>query len=305
MNDSFVALILTHGRPERVHTLRSLKNSGYTGRWYMVLDDEDKTAGRYRELYGDDHVVTFSKSKVASWIDEGDNSGNRKAIVYARNACWEIARGLGATHFMQLDDDYTCFKIRGDRNNPETGNPVQARFGILDQLIEAMIDLLDSTPAHAVSMLQGGDYIGYSLRGQYNFRDSKIRKCMNSWLCRVDRPFKFSGRLNEDCSAYVTGGHRGRLFLSIPYTCVDQPQTQTAAGGMSDAYNESGTYVKSMMTVMQEPSCVQVCAMGDPRIENPNWRLHHRVSSSLAYAKIVPESCAKGSRDGRASPLDL
>lgn len=36
MRDDFAVLILTHGRPEQQHTLRSLERSGYTGRVYLV-----------------------------------------------------------------------------------------------------------------------------------------------------------------------------------------------------------------------------------------------------------------------------
>ena len=30
-NNSFVALILTHGRPDNVHTVKTLRKCGYTG----------------------------------------------------------------------------------------------------------------------------------------------------------------------------------------------------------------------------------------------------------------------------------
>ena len=29
-----------------------------------------------------------------------------RAIVYARNACFDLAKDLGITYFIQLDDDY-------------------------------------------------------------------------------------------------------------------------------------------------------------------------------------------------------
>ena len=47
IREDFVALILTHGRAERVHTYRSLRKQGYTGRIVIVIDDEDETAPDY------------------------------------------------------------------------------------------------------------------------------------------------------------------------------------------------------------------------------------------------------------------
>ena len=39
MRDDFCAFILTHGRPDKLHTLRSLELSGYTGKVYVVIYD--------------------------------------------------------------------------------------------------------------------------------------------------------------------------------------------------------------------------------------------------------------------------
>ena len=295
MRDDFAALILTHGRPERVYTIKSLLRSGYTGRWYMVVDDSDKTIDRYREMYGDEHVIVFSKDEIAKRIDEGNNTGDRRAIVYARNACWDIARAIGVRYFMQLDDDYTSFFYRYDS---------MLRYGsfrvrsTMDDMLSAMIDFFESIPASAIAMAQGGDYIGGD-QGGLTFR----RKCMNSWLCSVDRPFRFFGTTNEDVSAYVVHGRRGRLFGTILSPHLVQVQTQAAAGGMSDLYAKFGTYVKSMTTVLCAPSCVKVGILKDSA--SPHPRIHHAINGFTTYPKIVPESCAKGSRDGRASPLDL
>lgn len=107
-HNGFVAFILTHGRPDRVLTYEKLRKHGYTGKIYIVCDDEDKTLPEYRKRFGD--VLVFSKSEIAKTFDEGDNFGDRRAIIYARNACFELARQIGATHFIELDDDYTYFK---------------------------------------------------------------------------------------------------------------------------------------------------------------------------------------------------
>jgi hypothetical protein len=109
--ENFVAFILTHGRPDRVHTYNTLKKLGYTGRIVIVIDNEDKTADEYRKRFGD-QVYQFDKAGIATRMDEGDNFGDRRAIVYARNACFEIAEELGIDYFIQLDDDYTEFRYR-------------------------------------------------------------------------------------------------------------------------------------------------------------------------------------------------
>ena len=63
MRDDFCAFILTHGRPYKVHTYQTLRKAGYTGKIYIVIDNEDKTeAGRealgyYHEKKDDDRNV--------------------------------------------------------------------------------------------------------------------------------------------------------------------------------------------------------------------------------------------------------
>ena len=42
-NKEFAVFILTHGRPDNVKTLATLKKCGYTGKIYFIVDNEDKT----------------------------------------------------------------------------------------------------------------------------------------------------------------------------------------------------------------------------------------------------------------------
>ena len=49
----FGAFILTHGRADRVYTVDTLKQSGYTGPLVFVIDDEDDQ----RQLYFDKFVL--------------------------------------------------------------------------------------------------------------------------------------------------------------------------------------------------------------------------------------------------------
>ena len=115
MQNDFCAFILTHGRPDNVITYNTLLRHGYTGPIYIVIDNEDKTANRYYEVFGD-KVVMFDKLSVAKSIDEGDNFDDRRAIIYARNACFDIAKKLGYTYFIELDDDYVDFRYKLDSN---------------------------------------------------------------------------------------------------------------------------------------------------------------------------------------------
>ena len=112
MRDSFAVFILTHGRADNVVTMRTLQRQGYSGKWYMVIDDEDDMADDYRRNFGEEHVIQFCKQEAVDRTDTMDNQNEHRAIVYARNESYRIARELGLTYFLMLDDDYTSIMFR-------------------------------------------------------------------------------------------------------------------------------------------------------------------------------------------------
>lgn len=99
MRSDFVAFILSHGRADRVSTYELLRKCGYTGDIRIVIDNEDSTTQEYYDKFGNE-VVMFNKPFVANYFDPCDNQDNRKTIVYARNACFDLAKELGYTYFI-------------------------------------------------------------------------------------------------------------------------------------------------------------------------------------------------------------
>ena len=283
---TFAVLILTHGRPHNVRSLSLLGRLGYTGAIYFVIDNEDVQGDEYRRTYGAERVIEFDKLAVAETFDTADTSDDRRAIVYARNAAFDIARDLGLDYFLQLDDDYHAFRRRVVRDGV-----LKERYfpQSVDHVFDLMLDFLDDTGAATVAFAQGGDQIGGINGG--NFKQGIVRKTMNTFFCRTDRPVGFLGRLNEDVSAYVVHGSRGHLFFGVMSLQIEQTPTQHAEGGMTATYQAGGTYLKSFYTVMMAPSCVTVQPMGGPVAP----RFHHRVAWDSAVPKIINERYRKAS----------
>tara|TARA_R100000655_G_scaffold87107_1_gene127253 strand:+ start:49 stop:354 length:306 start_codon:yes stop_codon:yes gene_type:complete len=94
--------------------------------------------------------------------------------------------------------------------------------------------------------------------------------------------------MNEDVSAYTMMGREGDLFFTAVAAYLAQKATQQQAGGMSEAYLDSGTYIKSFYSVMMAPSCVQVGLMGEHRTRN--YRLHHVIDWDRARPLILHQS---------------
>ena len=283
-NKDFIVFIITHGRPNNVITYKTLKNSGYTGGIYLIIDNEDKTANRYYNKFGYNKVIMFDKQEIAKTTDHGDNFWNLKTTIHARNACFEIARNLGFTYFLVLDDDYVKFDFRLNSNLDYPSGFFKIRN--LDKIFDSYLNFYKSINAVSICMSQGGDYIGGC---DNNFAKNILsRKAMNSWFCSINRPFKFISRLNEDVNTYMTLGSTGILFATIPFCSLTQMQTQGTSGGMTEAYLDGGTYVKSFYTVMYCPSFTKIIRMGAV-----NKRLHHSIDWSSAVPVIIDEKYKK------------
>jgi hypothetical protein len=282
-NDKFCAFILSHGRADRVHTYDTLRKSGYTGKIFIVIDDQDETEQEYRDRFGD-MVIQFCKKDVYESTDDGDNFGIR-GVVYARNVCWDLAKKLGVKHFIVLDDDYTGFELRHRSDGSGCYIPIKRT---IDEVFDCMVEFLESTPTQTIAMAQGGDFIGGSVHG--NPRGLR-RKAMNTFVCSVERPFKFFWHINEDVNAYVTEGRKGVLFFTVMTPKVVQMTTQKNPGGLTEFYLDVGTYVKSFYSVMYAPSCVKISMMGDPR--GGRYRIHHKINWHKTVPKILRETCKK------------
>ena len=277
----FAVFIITHGRPDNVITTRTLRKSGYSGPIYYIIDNEDKRGDEYRERFGSENVIEFDKKAVADTVDSANSFDDRRSDVYARNASFGIAKDLGLDYFWQLDDDYTGWMYRHIKGKRLDWTPIRN----MDSVIETMLDFLDATGAATVAISQGGDHIG-GAAGSY--AKGIMRKAMNSFFVKTDRPIKFIGHLNNDVNTYVVYGSRGELFFTVTKLQLTQTQTQKNEGGMTSTYLDSGTYVKSFYTVMMAPSCVQVRMMG-----TSNPRLHHAIKWDMAVPKILNQKYKK------------
>jgi hypothetical protein len=290
MNKSFCVFILTHGRANNCYTYESLIKIGYDGPLFFLVDNEDKQIDLYKKNFGEERVIVFDKLSISKKTDCADNFQNRRVILHARNACFDVARELGFDYFLELDDDYTGFDFLINSDGTLEKNNIKKS---ITKVFFSFIDFLESSERiAAICFLQGGDLIGgikctTLARGLYPF---KKRKAMNSFFCKTSRRFWFTGTINEDVNTYVSLGSRGAIFLSIPLVVLYQKMTQQNAGGMTDAYIASGTYIKSFYSIMINPSSV-IVYLGDK--SNTVGRIHHRISWNNAVPKILDESHKK------------
>ena len=274
--NDFACLILTHGRADNVKTYHTLRKHGYTGRIILVIDNEDDQEEQYRKNFGDENVYVFDKQHYFDISDTRDIDGSRAVILPARNACFDIANELKLQYFLELDDDYSTFMLRYEKD----GQLKKADLPPLDKIFDMYIEFLETSGAISVCFSQGGDFIGGV--GATVWKKRITRKAMNAFFCKTLRPFQFYGRINEDVNTYTSLGQQGKLMFTIADVMLDQGTTQANAGGMTSTYEVNGTYHKSFYSVIGSPSSVKIGVVG-----NNDYRIHHNVSWDYTTPKIL------------------
>lgn len=281
---NFGMIILSHQRPQNIKTLRTLQRSGYTGKIIILVDDEDPELETYKEEYPD-KLHIFNKEKALKKSDRGENEQRTNTPLAARNTCHKVAKQHNLDYFMVLDDDYGSIRIRFNKKGEFiSGKNVEN----LDYIIQQFIELYKTHPqTTTITFAQGGDYIG----GEKSYLGSKIRtkrKAMNTFLCKTTRPFKFKGNGNDDVNTYIRNQQLGQLMYMTSLICINQEETQTQKGGNTEFYLDTGTYQKSMYTVMINPSCTELDLLG------PNHpRIHHRIKWKNAVPKLISDKYRK------------
>lgn len=145
------------------------------------------------------------------------------------------------------------------------------------------MEFLLNTQVKSIAFSQGGDHIG-----GWNEDVLCKRKAMNSFFCLTERPFEFYGVMNDDVNCYLINGSRGDIFLSYMAFQLDQADTQSTSGGMTETYKEMGTYLKSFTSAMGSPSNVSIKLMGTKAM-----RLHHSIDWHTSVPMIVSEKYKK------------
>lgn len=279
----FAVFILSHGRADTISTYRALRDGGYTGRTYVVIDNEDDQEELYRQKFGDD-IIQFDKRDYLEKTDLGDLDTDRRIGVFARNFIQDEAKRLGYKFHLQLDDDVHGFTYRFAQ-----GKVLRAlHCSHLDEVFSGMVEYMKETPITSLSFALSA----YNMGGvDGSIKDGMTRKTMTTFLMRADDVQYFHMRMNDDITTSLINGMRGKLYYSYLPIEVEVDKTQVKAGGMTDIYQKNGTYRKSFYSVMCCPSCVKVSAMGIT-----DYRIHHTISWNNAVPKLLSERWCKHER---------
>lgn len=262
----FAIFILTHGRPDNQKTASALYKSGYTGKIYYVVDDEDRTLPQYEIIYGED-VIVFNKENYVQKTDTAEIHPNRNFAVFARNAIEDIAREMGYEYFGMFDDDILKFRYRWEEENKLRSLNVHN----MDKVIEYTLDFMEDCNIATMSFGINTNFMP-KIELQ-DFTDSKYRMCFNSYIRNAK--FKVDWKLNmwEDVITSVLSNKYGQLWLQSPSIQMDMTAIgKENIGGNSEAYRNVKLLHQLFYTQIACPDCFYIRLSPDKMVPWSNYK---------------------------------
>ncbi|MDO4648575.1 MAG: hypothetical protein Q4B26_07980 [Eubacteriales bacterium] len=225
MRDDTVVFIITHARANEQLTLNMLRKTQYSGKIFLVVDDQDPELELYKEKYKD-MVLVFSKEQYWKTTDTFTNQKNLKGAVYARNACADLAREKGFKYFFTLDDDLQSlmYKI------PEMTRKklITKRVKRSERIIDGIVEWLEKAEQiKAIALPTDGRFMG----GVNNDVLNGIKYNIVKFCCyRTDSPYRYKSIVYEDMATPNEGYQRGEIafsFMAVAHHAKEKKNGQT------------------------------------------------------------------------------
>ena len=250
MRDDFAVFILTHGRPRKQRSLNTLLRDGYTGRYYLVVDNLDTTLFEYQQLYGD-KVLVFDKNEYVQKTETALSPPLTKFVVFARNAAEDFARELNCKFFGLFDDDLIHFRHRYLDN----GRLKSAEICNADEVIESILEYMEQASISTTSFGIASQYIGGSLNKRiYTPNDPYLRMCFNAYFRNAKFEVNWQPNIQEDRITSIYYGRAGQIWLQLLQIELDSaPLYGKTSGGSSDVYNSVSRFLPVFFSTVYFP----------------------------------------------------
>lgn len=271
---NFSIFITSHNSPTKCPSYTSLRDSGYTGTIYIVVDDADPQLETYR--YYNYNLVVFNKQEYVEKLDIGMSKSNPQlaAVLYARAAVEDYAKWNKLKYFIVMDDDIYGFRYRYVDNDKLLSRPV-VNF---DWLIDTYIQFMQSSNSMCLSFANDGSFIG----GAEVVTSGKMlerRSCHTIFLRDTSKEFEWKFAVNEDYVSSLLYANVGKLMFTLPFVQRNISGMNDRQEGMHDLYESTTEFQRAFYNVI---ACPWTCTVTE-------YKNHFvvRTDKNTAYPKIV------------------
>jgi len=278
----FAIFICSHGRPECI-TVKALRDAGYTGDIFIVLDDEDETHFEYNVHENENtHILTFDKEWYVQHMDIGVSTvrAKRKVILYAKQACEDFANANDLDVFGIADDDFLGFRYRYEEDGRLKSVTVSEN---LDEVFNCYAQFLVHNWLCMTSVATNQMFMGGALTPE---KISEFRVPYSFVFRNTHIPFEWKSELFEDVISATLKTQQGFFMMQMPFMQLNlKPLYAGANGGMTDAY-QSVDFIKKLFPVVQYlPSCTKIATTASS--------VSYRLIRDNAFPKLLSEKHKK------------
>ena len=272
--------ICTHGRPDAQHTLHALREAGYSGDIYLLLDDEDDTYNDYLK-HCNEHtsLIEFNKQHYIDTVDIGRSDAKRKAILYAKCACEDYAKELNLDAFIIADDDITDFRFRYEQDGKLLTQYInQSMDDVINSYYKFIIDgNICMTSFGTNQMFMGGNIS--------DERKCEFRIPYNFLFRNTSLAFSWLSEMNEDTVSVLV--HRDATYtIQLSFIKLEMKELMAGAkGGMTEFYNQITTGQRIGTILMYSPSNIRYIATAN--------KITHAIKKDNAFPKLISSSFKK------------
>ena len=225
MRNDFAIFIPSYDRCKTLlnGTLHMLKKYNYTGKWYVVIDDNDPQLDTYKEKISEEHLLIFHKPDYYDYYDTCYNKKDINSKLYALGFINDVINNSNINYYYIIDDDFEYIKY--NKKIVEKLN--------YDELIDLFISLID---------IDNIDLIGFCNfpYGEENSFDNIIS---GNYFLKKDNNLKWLCNFNEEVGTSLCNIDLGKLVYSIYlnnpriyYKQEKQWSISTKKGGNSKLY---------------------------------------------------------------------
>lgn len=275
--NNFAILIKSHKRANSLLTYETLKNTGYIGDVYIIVDDEDNQLAEYKKKYKK-NIKVFNKDEMLKYADTIDNLKNKNNALLPAIYANILANELGLEYYMLIDDDISSIRERYEENGKLKGRDIKD----INKIISLFINYMEKANISVLSFGNEGGYIG-GANGK--FKNGIGRNNNQNFIIKTKDNISFLGTRNEDFNMVAHYSKLGKLIFEIYRIGIKSPERGTNDGGLQDDYKQSGFYTANFYSIIVAPYCCKIGSRNNKITLKRNWERFAPMVISEVYKK--------------------
>lgn len=278
MGREFIDIFIpSYHRWDNLKTINYFVKLGWdVSKLHVVIDDEADDIEQYKitaNKVGFNLHIFKQKEARARYDYVHRASISRRSAGQARNMFYDIATGLGIEFYMVQDDDTQNYQIKNKGKYLRMANLSDVIYSF-----NVVKEFMYKRHIGCFGLSQTGDFIGGENTKLLRNKVMNTTFILTKYIYRGEK-----GVQDDDTSQFANIMNEGLFTGSLGDGLIlQQTQSATAKGGLTDLYNECKLLNKALVTPIQFPSCIQA-----EKQEKNGGRLHHKIKNKFLYPKII------------------